>query len=263
MTFTAMKPRNNIEISRLNDYIYDDDFAFERKYDGHRIVLLFDRTGLNVFNREGQHSQHRYQLVPRADMQRILLFTLSTRTHLRVDAEYVDSHIVLFDMLVSDDTSRAFHLRRTALEHLYSTILKNFDTVSLSDIAYTTEEKLSLALRVRDEQGEGLVIKKLTSPYVQKRSDNIIKCKYYKTVDAIVHSVHDDRNSVQLAVYAENEVKKIGRCSIHNAKENLSVGDVVEVRYRYFSTNKRLVEPVFLRRRDDKELQDCLFDQLV
>jgi hypothetical protein len=84
-----------------------------------------------------------------------------------------------------------------------------------------------------------------------------------KTVDCIVTGVRvEGRDNCHVSLIDGDQLVEVGSCAMLG-KPPVVVGQVVEVRYLYADTNRRLVQPAFLRVRDDKPAVECTIDQLV
>lgn len=133
----------------------------------------------------------------------------------------------------------------------------------LLPVARTVDEKQRLLAHVRDEGGEGIVLKDRAAPYEPGvRSKRNLKVKFRKTVDCIVTARNEGRQSnAHLAVYEDGALRPIGKCSMIG-KPDAQVGDVVEVAYLYATESLTLYQPSLARLRPDKDAVDCTLDQL-
>jgi hypothetical protein len=73
----------------------------------------------------------------------------------------------------------------------------------------------------------------------------------------------EGHNSVRIGVYDERgRLYEVSGVSLRG-KFQLNKLDVVEVRYLYATRSNHIVQPVLLRKRNDKRADDCLLNQLV
>lgn len=232
----------------------DDEWAMEQKLDGHRIVALVTDGYVEAFNRQGQPYTKGF---PRAARELML-------EHFRVgdiiDGELVGQEFWAFDalrtgtreMLELEQLQRRAHLRHRGYPHTLP-------------CARTSEDKAILMRRVRDESGEGIIVKHIHAPYEPGiRSKNMLKAKYVKTVDCVVTELErNGKTAIGLGLFGEQGLVEVGSCSMIG-KAAVDVGDVVEVRYLYAVNPKtpRLTQPTFLSTRDDKDPTECTLDQL-
>lgn len=108
------------------------------------------------------------------------------------------------------------------------------------------------------------MLKRLTGTYVEgRRSREVLKWKFWKTADLICGTVgREGKDSVQLLALDKetSELVDVGSAATQG-KGKLQRGDVIEVRYLYF-TGSRLYQTNILRRRSDKDAAACWLDQL-
>jgi bifunctional non-homologous end joining protein LigD len=235
--------------------VLDDEWVFEQKLDGHRVLVLVMDNQLVTTNRNGQPYTKGFPL------EAANLVTEHFRPGDHVDGELVGGTFWAFDILHSGprDTTKMEHVeRRSHLKaHRYPYTLPQ---------ARTSEAKARLMRRVRDEGGEGIVAKHLYSPYQPgARSPKMLKAKYVKTIDCIVVELdRKGKDAIGLGVVGPDGLVEIGACSMIG-KGKVEVGDVVMVRYLYANNPAapRLYQPTLLEKRDDKAPAECTIDQVV
>jgi ATP-dependent DNA ligase len=90
----------------------------------------------------------------------------------------------------------------------------------------------------------------------------ILKAKFTKTADVVVHEVRPEgRNNCTFRLFNNGRPVPAGSCSLE-ARPNVRPGDVIEVRYLYASDEGLLYQPTMLRIRTDKSPGECTVDQL-
>lgn len=248
-------------LSSASALVLDDEWSMEQKVDGHRILLHIsgprfdDPSSATPYNRNGEpYAGGKFP------PDQAALACEHFRVGDLVDGELVNGTFWAFDLPIRSGTERfeeTFTERRAHLRHRkYPNTLPT---------ARLREAKARLMRKVRDEGGEGVIIKHLYSPYEPgARSANMLKAKYVKTIDCVVSAVkREGRDAIGLSVFGPDGLTEIGACSTIG-KVAVELGDVVEVRYLYANNPEepRLVQPVLLDLRSDKGPADCTIDQL-
>lgn len=243
-------------------YIASIKWYAEEKLDGDRFSLTIDGETLRAFGRSGMElhvppSLANVRLPP--EIQRTVL-----------DGELVNDTYFVFDLLEfhgSDYTSISYALRRTSLERVMDRI--SIPSCELVYCAKTPDEKQTLVDYAMAERKEGVVFKRVDAPYVEGRNRNWLKYKFYKTCDCIVTQLEREGKpeAVELSLIdGDGNIHDVGGCKVpsrYQQEQDIGVGDVIEVRYLDFTSDRRLYQPVFLRKRTDKSPSDCTFDQVV
>lgn len=243
-------------LSSATALIMDPEWVMEQKLDGHRVLMHVQEDEVHAYNRNGD----RYSKgVPQEVLADILE---GFRPGDIVDGELVGDEYWAFDLPFRSGTDkthdeyveRRIHLRKS----------RSYDRVLPQ--ARLAEAKARLMRRVRDEGGEGVMVKHLYSTYEPGgRSTKMLKCKYVKTIDCIVSSLErNGKNAIGLSVIRDGKLVEIGACSM-NGKGSVELGDVVLIRYLYALNEEapRLFQPTLLEVRDDKPVGECLIDQVA
>ncbi len=138
-------------------------------------------------------------------------------------------------------------------------------SVVLAETAFETQQKQDLLKRLRRENREGIVFKRLDAQYTPGRPGSggpQLKHKFYATCSALVFKVNDKR-SVELRLLAAVGWQSVGNVTIPANVAVPEAGQVVEVRYLYaFPESHALYQPVFLGLRTDVAPNECLLPQL-
>ena len=121
--------------------------------------------------------------------------------------------------------------------------------------AWTSAEKASLYASLRAAGREGIVFKRLASPYTAGRGTAQLKLKFVATATCRVIG-HNPGRSVALAVLDTGGLVQIGNVSIPASHQTPPVNSLVEVRYLY--AVRQLVQPVYLGVREDLAGPDTL-----
>jgi ATP-dependent DNA ligase len=229
--------------------IVSPDYVMQEKIDGMRLTVEIDEQGIRGWNKRGAQ----------AIISPWLHEELSAlpRTPWKFDGEYATGGYYIFDLLDAPIASlgeKPFIERIDILRVMMDTW--EVEKVHIVETWITPKEKLKGLLQLALSGKEGAVFRprKATTNYVGQ----VYKYKFRNTVDGVVISKTENKASVEVGVYRNNELVSIGKCPASGVK----VGDVVEVSYRRLSDNHRLIEPVFSRVRDDKLPYSCVWGQL-
>lgn len=256
-----MKPMlaSSIPLDSLNGYLTDPDVVVQQKLDGDRLMIVVDDGKVRVLNREGKP---RSNPIPRA-----LVATFTTMPGSWVfDGELLDGVLWLFDLPQAGNAvtpSHPYSFRLDVLERFFSTWQPG-PSVRLLPTARSTRAKQRLVCDVLSSHREGVIIRYLDAPYAPgKRSLRMLKAKVTHTVDCVVTGVRaEGRDNCHVSLFDDNGLVEVGSCAMFG-KPAVSLGNVCEVKYLYADTGRRLVQPAFLRVRDDKAPSECTMDQLV
>jgi len=190
--------------------------------------------------------------------------------------------------------------RRTLLENEVKAIHarnKNLrKNVILSEViqAGCEEDIADLMLRAEEMGVEGLVLKKRSAPYKAKSRSAWVKFKFTDTMDVIItdceskptewrvrpgeldtHGVlqpegrHSDpwlagHVGLSYGFVIDGEVTRVGSLGVTGTPEDMKahVGKVAEVKvYGQFEDTGALRHPIFLKFRDDKLAEECVFER--
>lgn len=192
------------------------------------------------------------------------------------DYRFPDGEWILDGELVGD-TYWVFDLPKSPITGIHLPMVERHAALSafiglaggpirLVPTAKTRLDKIRLAEKALAQNYEGLIFKRSDSHYTPGgRNTDWLKLKFTKTVDCFVvpKKKEDGHDSVALGVYdADGNEVEIGRTSAIG-KGDITVGDVIEVRYLYVGAQGRLYQPTIMRKRWDKDKPQCTIDQLV
>jgi bifunctional non-homologous end joining protein LigD len=203
----SMPSRLEPMLATLGDHPFSDpNWLFEIKWDGVRALAWMDDGGLTLRARSGADITGRYPelaSLPTALSVRQAVLDgeiaaldahgrsdfgrLQERMHVRSPAENLVSRVpvvfLAFDLLYCD----GYDLRRSPLigrKQLLQRLLHTSEKFRFSD--HQLQHGKELFELARDTGLEGIVAKRLDSPYVSERSGNWVKLKVTKTLDAVV-----------------------------------------------------------------------------
>jgi ATP-dependent DNA ligase len=220
-----------------------DDYWYEQKMDGDRVLVQVEDGLISVFNR---NAEPRSRFIPvRVDAPGTWI----------IDGEWMDDGTYwAFDLPVMNGqiVKHTLRDRRFILEDFLHRV-EHSPNMRILPKWEGEKKKLQLVQEVHSLSLEGVVIKHVAGTY----GTRWLKAKNYHTADVVVTSLRDDgKENVTFAVISgTGEWKEVGRCALLGTE--IAVGDVVEVRYLYMSKKGRLIQPTLQRRRDDKTAREC------
>jgi ATP-dependent DNA ligase len=228
--------------------IVSPEYAMQEKVDGMRLTVEINEQGIRGYNKRGAQ----------AVISPWLHEELSAlpRTPWKFDGEYATGGFYIFDLVEApiDLSSKTFAERIDLLRVMMDTW--EVDKIHIVDAWITPKEKLKGLLQLALTDKEGAVFRPLRA--TAAFTGQAYKYKFRNTVDGVVMAKSENKASVEIGVYRDNELVSIGKCPA----SGVSVGEVVEVSYRRLSDNHRLIEPVFSRKRSDKLAYSCVWKQL-
>lgn len=286
---------NPITRGECEEMIYNERFWAEQKVDGKRLLLGFieERGGVVASNRRGEavivspalQSAIKRLAEVKLGGERIRALCLDGEELL--GTYYVfDLHMLgarVFNQRGQDAESLPFCERRALLDGLSDAngrTLKGSSgqkAIKFLPAARTMSEKRSLFERLARDRNEGIVFKhreSLLHPGRPEAGGDLFKFKFQITVDCIL-SVTDDQRRFHCAVFHEGRLQSVGYVASgikpsqydELAREGRAATRVGEIRALYASgtieERGQLVQPVFLRFRDDKASEECTGAQLT
>ena len=244
---------NEVDENAVEHLLQCDHWCAQEKFDGRR--RMFIKTGMEITatNRKGLAIPTDAKFINH--LKKISMDCI-------LDGEDMGGYVMLFDVL---DSGVPYQTRYTALHTLFSTGIfePEFKVV---ETAWTTEEKRALYERLKRDNAEGIVFKKVDSLYMPGRPNSggdQLKFKFCATATCYVESVSPVKRSVALSVYFDENTRiTVGNCTVYPNMEIPKIGELVEVRYLYYFEGGSLFQPVLLGTRDDLDISDCKLSQL-
>jgi ATP-dependent DNA ligase len=294
-----------------------DDWAYEPKYDGFRALAFVDGDELFLQSRSGRPLARYFPELEFPDGRYVIdgellildgdgreeFDALQNRLHpaesrVRMLAEQTPALFRSFDVLAIDGgktLTKPFSERRLALEKLV-TGWSDPGSVELTPLVDDPDEAEPWL-----QTGEGVIAKRIDSPYLQGERKAMVKIKRLRTIDAVVAGWRPGKEegtvgSLILGLYDERgELHIVGHTSGLKAKEKRDLIDklapyasgqtgsadpsrwsadrdlewvglrpelVIEVSFDHVSAGRIRHGSKILRWRDDKKPTDCLIDQL-
>jgi bifunctional non-homologous end joining protein LigD len=317
---TAMPSRLEPMLASIGDHPFSNpNWLFEIKWDGVRALAWIDNGSLTIRARSGAEITARYPELASlpasiAASQALLdgeiaaldaqgrsdFGLLQERMHVRAPAETLISRVPVvffaFDLLHCD----GYDLRRSPLierKQLLQRLLHTTERVRFSD--HQVERGKEIFELAKANGLEGIVAKRLDSPYVSERSTSWVKLKVTQTVDAVVAGWTAARTaaiplgSLLLGLYEGKKLRFIGHvgtgfdgkkleelssklkeiattsCPFDAAPETnekafwVSPELVARVKYSEWTQEKALRHPVFIGLREDIRPEECKWQDEV
>ena len=258
---------NAIEEDAVAKLLADDLYIAQQKLDGSRVLLHIGDSSFAT-NRSGQVTTVPASII--AGASRLPHGTI-------VDGEVIsaagETLYMLFDVLKvgAEDVRSAGYLARW--ERLQDDVEPGLSgPIRIVDCARTAKEKRSLHARLAKANAEGIVFKRKDAPYTSGRpasGGTQLKHKFVKSADVVL--VENAGNAYRMQVRDGKKWRDVGKVFSGTTNESrraidaeLAKGEclVAEVRYLYATEDSQLFQPVFVRLRDDKDMDDCLLAQL-
>ena len=237
-------------------YINDDLYCAQEKYDGRRKLIKKENGETIGINKKGfiipltQESLSELDNIP-ADFI--------------IDGEDLGNKIMLFDNLTPGYSSLPYAARVKSLELIFSQQSAE-SCLQIVPTAWSTLEKQAMFDRLKSENAEGIVFKRIDTPYSAGRpasGGNQFKCKFYETASCVVDEIHLTKMSISLKVYDnQGEFIGVGNATVYPNSPSVKSGDVVEVKYLYYYEGGSIYQPVLLSVRDDVDYNECLLSKL-
>lgn len=241
----------------LDTLLTDDDWYISQKFDGKRLLLVTQESGVTAIGRDEQE-------VPVPDW--LAAAAAPIKPNWVFDGEMVDSTYRIFDILrLPEGSVRRWHwLKR---QELLATILKDYPDSRIMRVKQYTGFPKEDFFEDCEEQGvEGVVFSLATGFYTGGRSFHKLKHKFVKEIDCHVGKTgRDGKDNADLELWDEAQEKfvSVGTVTTLNGDgDKIKPGMVVTVRFLYVTEGNRLYQPTLPRIREDKPPRECMVEQL-
>jgi bifunctional non-homologous end joining protein LigD len=248
---------NPIEEADVERLLHDDDYCAQEKFDGRHLLVRKQNGQIEGINKKGL----------------IVGLPETVSNDIRnlpgnfiPDGESVGDDYNVFDLIElngEDLRPLRYRDRLICLTNLLSSAQHRH--VRFVETAFSTQQKIELWQRLRRENREGIVFKRLDAPYTPGKPNSggpQLKFKFCATLSAVVAKVNTQR-SVEVRLFKDKRWIPCGNVTIPANHAVPKVGAVVEVRYLYaHRESNALYQPVYLGPRDDVEPGECLVSQL-
>ena len=249
---------NPVEEPEVEVLLRDNAYCAQEKFDGRHLLVRKQDEDIEGINKKGLLAG-----LPATVVQDLRQLSGSFIT----DGESIGDDYHVFDLLEYNGTNLRSLSYGERLAQLMDLMLDSsrHPHIRMVETAFTTEQKTKLWQRLRQENREGIVFKRLDAPYVPGRPNQggpQLKFKFVATLSAIVAKINEQR-SVELSLLKGRSLVSCGNVTIPPNQEIPAVGVVVEVRYLYaYPDSLALYQPVYLGARDDVDPGECLASQL-
>ncbi len=254
-----VKPQllNTIDERQAMSLVGDPAWMMQEKMDGRRLILRKTGTAVEGINKLG---------VITSVSQPIVYAALCVLQDFTFDGEVIGNVYHAFDLLSFDgkDIRGVDAANRYRLLGLAGVAFRNGGTIRVVEAWTDTGDKADNLLKLREANAEGVVFKRLDSPYRAGRPSfggPQLKLKFVATLSAIVARINDKR-SVSVSLFDGEKWVYVGDCAIPPNREIPNAGDVVEIRYLYATAGRRIYQPVYLGVRDDILPSECIISQM-
>ena len=250
---------NPVEEAEVELLLRDDNYCAQEKFDGRHLLVRKQDDDLEGINKKGFVVG-----LP----QTVANELCSVAGSFIPDGESIGDDYHAFDLLEFNGENLRLLPYRIRLARLIDLLLltrSDYKYIRLVETAFSTQQKTELWQRLRRENREGIVFKRLDAPYVPGRPNSggpQLKFKFVATASVAVAKINVQR-SVEVSLLQGRNLVSCGNVTIPANHQIPRVGDVVEVRYLYaYRDSLALYQPVYLGPRDDVEPGECLVSQL-
>lgn len=248
---------NPVDEDEVEQLINNTTHCAQEKYDGRHVLAQKRGAACDGINKKG--------LIIGLALP-IIHDVRNFNSDFVMDGECVADVLYAFDLLMAkgEDIRRRPYCERY-LELMNLMAAAQHRHIELAETAFKPQQKRALFERLRKENREGIVFKRLDAPYTAGRPNSggpQLKYKFYATASFIVGRINDKR-SVMLQLYSGGVKFNSGNVTIPANKQFPSVGAICEVKYLYaFKESGCIYQPIYLGERDDVDPDECTVDQL-
>ena len=250
---------NSVEEAEVELLLRDDNYCAQEKFDGKHLLIRKQDDDLEGINKKGFVVG-----LP----QTVANELRSVSGSYIPDGESIGDDYHAFDLLeYNGENLRVlpYRIRLARLIDLLMLARADYQHIHLVETAFSTQQKTELWQRLRRENREGIVFKRLNAPYVPGRPNSggpQLKFKFVATASVVVARINVQR-SVEVSLLQGRNLVSCGNVTIPANHQIPRVGDVVDVRYLYaYRDSLALYQPVYLGPRDDVDAGECLVSQL-
>ena len=249
---------NPIDDGLAATLLTDPAWLTQEKLDGKRVLIRRSGDTILGINRKGLQIGLSEPIVRCAR-------TISGMQGL-LDGECIGDRYVAFDLLEQACVDLRPQAYRKRLEALYGMALNGPDyPIAFIRTATKTLDKRVMLAELRRQNKEGIVFKRLASPYVPGRpasGGDQLKLKFTATASCLGAGSNGIKRSVALELYDGTRRVAVGNVTIPPSQQIPAAGATVEIRYLYAFSGGSLYQPVYLGVRDDIDAAACTLDQL-
>ena len=254
---TDVRPQLLNAVDAADTFLMNDAFFLQEKKDGKRLLIRKQGEDVTGINRRGIECG-----IPGS----IRVAAGSIPHDFLIDGEAVGETHHVFDLLEIDGSDIRHIPYRERLIKL-AQLLSHGKKAGIHWITTTSgyHAKSRAFEKLRDERAEGVVFKRISSPYSPGRPSSggdHLKFKFVETASVVVQAINSKR-SVQIGVWDHGKLVPAGNVTIPLDQPIPQVGNISEIRYLYaIGSSGSLYQPVYLGVRDDITAEECTRDQL-
>ncbi len=258
--------------ARAQEAINDPNLIFQRKYDGERMRIAADPTGLPFgCNRRGHRSGLNLELLrPASSLLDVLRRNPSGPSQYDFDGERIGTNsYVVWDNVFPSEEAPYEERFKTLLEMASNRRLPA--EFQIAETAFTPATKRAMLQTAKDSGWEGIMIKRRFAPYFHGRSP--LDWKYPFLANVTVRLVHvnatattqygsvmtEIRTGTNTTVGTGNVAGGFSDGQLERINTRLRNGEIIlaDIRYKNW-TGRALYQPKFERERPDLNWPECI-----
>ena len=254
---TDIRPQLLNPVDDPEPLLADESFCLQPKHDGKRLLLRKQGFEITGINRRG---------IECGFPESIRAAAAELPHNFLLDGEAVGDTLHVFDLLevrFADLRPVPYKARLVELLNLLASAGQN--AIQWVATYNGQASKRRIFDRLREENAEGVVFKRIGAPYSPGRPNSggsQFKFKFVETASVIVSAINTKR-SVAISVWENGGLVPAGNVTVPAEQIIPQVGDVIETRYLYaMAGSGSLFQPVYLGVRDDITAAECTRDQL-
>ena len=248
-----LNPMSEEEVEMLLDA---PNWLMQEKKDGKRLLLRKESGVLTGINRRG---------IACGLPENIIQDSRALPGEWIIDGEIVGTVYHAFDLLEHDGSYRRHPLKDRLVALLYLLASGQAPWIRFVPPITGRPMKRRFMDNCREEGLEGVVFKRIDSPYIPGRPNSGGDQRKYKFVQSasVVVTGKNGKRSVKMGLLHGERLVGAGNVTIPPGEKIPEEGQIIEVRYLYaFPESGALFQPVYLGERDDITEAECTVSQL-
>lgn len=251
-------------------FLYSADWHAQRKHNGVRLILIWDKGEVTGANRKGESRA----VPPNVAATFAKAMTKRKLARTVVDGELVGETYWVFDLLVYDGNDWSHRVFSDRVMHL-AKLNDGSPDVRMVDVAETPPQKILMLRDLLTEYrkggktycaAEGMVFKKRGATVKTGRPNSggdQMKLKFWRDVDVIIIKQNGNKRSVAMGLLDNGVMVEMGNITIPANYDIPTPGQVAKVRFLTCLEGGSLVQPQYEGTRDDKNAKECTLSQIV
>jgi ATP-dependent DNA ligase len=239
--------------------LLDPNYAVQQKFDGKRIMLHIERSSVTAHNREGLICSVSPNIIAEARQ-------FAPIAPMMLDGEWIRETKTLhaFDLLEINGTDiRPWKFIDRNTQLMATLQAASMRSIQIARTEFEQAGKIDLLQEVHARNLEGIVLKKIDSPYRTDRQPDQFKHKF-TVVSSFVITKKNEKDSVALGLFNDKgQLIECGNVKIRSKHFRVNEGMVIDVRYLHaFRDSNHVYQPRMVAIRDDLQPEHCLISQL-